>query len=157
VEVIAMGADHGGYELKQIVMEHLKSQGYEVLDLGTNSNSPVDYPDYAQAVGESILQGKASVGILFCGSGIGASIAANKISGIRAGVCHDTYSAHQGREHDDMNVLCLGARVIGFEVAFELVKAFLQAKFSGEARHQRRLDKVNQIEQKYHANTQAAR
>jgi ribose 5-phosphate isomerase B len=135
VDVIAMGADHGGYELKQKVLEYLQAKGYKVIDFGTNGPAAVDYPDYALAVGKSILKGEATVGIVFCGSGVGASMAANKIPGIRAGLCHDTYSAHQGREHDDMNVLCLGARVIGFELAFELVNSFLQAKFSQEERH----------------------
>lgn len=143
---IAIGADHGGFDLKQILLEHLKAKGEQVLDLGTHSEQPVDYPDYAVAVSRSILDGKADVGILICGSGVGACMAANKIPGIRAGLCHDTYSAHQGREHDDINILCLGARVIGYELAFELVKTFLNAKFSGEDRHLKRLKKVSQIE-----------
>jgi len=148
-ETIAIGADHGGFELKEIIIKHLRlSNEQEVIDLGCyREDKPVDYPDYAWAVGEAILQGKAQVGIVICGSGVGACIAANKIPGIRAGLCHDSYSAHQGREHDDVNVLCLGARVIGYELALDLVKTFLGARFSGEERHQSRLDKVKQIEQ----------
>lgn len=153
VDVIAMGADHGGYELKQKVFAYLQAKGYKVIDFGTNGPEAVDYPDYALMVGKAILQGEATVGILFCGSGVGACMAANKIHGIRAGLCHDTYSAHQGREHDNVNVLCLGARVIGFELAFELVDSFLKAKFTGEERHCRRLDKVAAIERQYDAST----
>ncbi|MBI3961329.1 MAG: ribose 5-phosphate isomerase B [Deinococcus sp.] len=146
---IAIGADHGGFPLKGRLVELLQSAGHQVLDLGTHSAEAVDYPDYALAVGEAILSGRAERGILLCGSGVGACVAANKLPGIRAGVCHDTYSAHQGVEHDDMNVLCLGARIIGPELALELVRAFVQAKFSGEERHQRRLKKVLAIEQRY--------
>jgi len=120
-----------------------------VLDVGTRNTKPVDYPDYAEAIGLAVRAGKAARGILICGSGVGASVAANKIPGVRAGLCHDHYSAHQGVEHDDMNVLVLGGRVIGESVAFELVSAFLNAKFTGEVRHQRRLDKVNAIERQY--------
>jgi RpiB/LacA/LacB family sugar-phosphate isomerase len=116
------------------------------LDLGTNSADPVDYPDYAEAVGKAITEGRAERGLLVCGSGVGASVAANKISGIRAGLCHDTYSAHQGVEHDDMNVLVLGARVIGPALAQELVRDFLAAKFSGAERHRRRLEKIKMLE-----------
>ena len=143
---IAVACDHGGFPLKAKVIEVIRAAGHEVLDLGTNSPDPVDYPDYARAIGEAIQQGRVERGVLLCGSGVGASVAANKMRGIRAGVCHDTYSAHQGVEHDDMNVLTLGARIIGPELAPELVRAFLAAKFTGEERHVRRLEKVKAIE-----------
>ena len=139
---IVLGADHRGYELKDEIAAALKRDGHEVLDVGTNSADSVDYPDYARAVGEAIVDGRAERGIIVCGSGVGASIAANKVRGVRAAMCHDTYSARQGVEHDDMNVLCLGARVIGDELARELTRAFLAARFSGEERHQRRVAKV---------------
>ncbi|MBI2912495.1 MAG: ribose 5-phosphate isomerase B [Chloroflexi bacterium] len=144
---IVVGADHRGYALKQTIAEHLRSCGHEVLNVGTNGEEPVDYPDYALAVGQAILNGEAERGILVCGSGVGGAIAANKLPGIRAGLCHDTYSAHQGVEHDDMNLLCLGSRVIGTELALELARAFLDAKFSGEERYLRRLAKVKELEQ----------
>ena len=143
---IAVGCDHGGFPLKGRVLEEVRKAGHEPVDLGTHSADPVDYPDYARAVGEAVRKGEAERGILLCGSGVGAAVAANKMRGIRAGVCHDTYSAHQGVEHDDMNVLCLGARIIGPEVVSELVRAFLGARFTGEARHVRRLEKVQAIE-----------
>lgn len=143
---IVIGADHAGYALKQTIIQHLRRTEHTVLDVGTDGPQPVDYPDYARAVGEAIVRGDAERGILICGSGVGAAVAANKIPGIRAGQCHDTYSAHQGVEHDDMNVLCLGARVIGPELALELVDAFLGARFSGEERHRRRLAKIEEIE-----------
>ena len=146
VQKVAIGADHGGFPLKKTLVDYMTSRGMEVIDLGTNSLDPVDYPDYALAVGQAILSGRAERGILICGSGVGASVAANKMPGIRAGLCHDTYSAHQGVEHDNINMLCLGARVIGPELALELVKNFLDAKFSGEERHVRRLSKVLKIE-----------
>ena len=146
--IIAVACDHGGFPLKAKVIETVRAAGQEVLDLGTNSADPVDYPDYAKAIGAAVQQGKAERGVLLCGSGVGACVAANKMRGIRAGVCHDTYSAHQGVEHDDMNVLCLGARIIGPEVVPELVRAFLGAKFSGEERHVRRLGKVKAMEEK---------
>jgi len=145
---VAVACDHGGFPLKAKVVEVIRAAGHEALDLGTNSTDPVDYPDYARAIGEAIQQGRAERGVLLCGSGIGACVAANKMRGIRAGVCHDTYSAHQGVEHDDMNVLTLGARIIGPELVPELVRAFLGAKFSGEARHVRRLSKVKAMEEK---------
>jgi ribose 5-phosphate isomerase B len=143
---VAVGADHAGFLLKQALVERLRPSGHDVLDLGTDSADPVDYPDYAEAVGRAVLEGKADRGVLMCGSGVGASVAANKLPGIRAGLCHDTYSAHQGVEHDDMNVLVLGSRVIGRELAWELVEAFLSATFSGEARHRARRDKVTAME-----------
>jgi len=143
---VAVGADHAGFALKQILIPELRAQGHEVVDLGTDSESPVDYPDVAEAVGTAVLEGGTERGVLICGSGVGASVAANKLIGIRAGLCHDTYSAHQGVEHDDMNVLVLGARVIASRLARELVQAFLEATFSGEERHRRRLHKVRKIE-----------
>ncbi|MBL9150405.1 MAG: ribose 5-phosphate isomerase B [Phycisphaerae bacterium] len=145
---IAMGSDHAGFPLKDAMVALVKSLGHDVLDLGTHSTAPVDYPDYAEAVGRAIIDGRAVRGILFCGSGIGASVAANKLPGVRAGNCVDHYSAHQGVEHDDMNVLVLGGRVIGAAVAEELVRAFLAANYTGEPRHARRLEKVLEIERK---------
>jgi RpiB/LacA/LacB family sugar-phosphate isomerase len=146
---LVIGADHAGFELKQRIGKHLRDQGHPVIDVGTNSTDPVDYPDYAEAVARVILAGRAERGVLICGSGVGASVAANKIPGIRAGLCHDTYSAHQGVEHDDINVLVLGARVIGHELARELVNHFLPARFSGEERHGRRVGKIKALEQRY--------
>lgn len=151
---VAIAADHAGFLMKQDVAEYLKNNGYEVIDLGTNNQDPVDYPDFAEAVGRALLQGKAERGIVICGSGVGASVAANKIPGIRAGLCHDHYSAHQGVEHDDMNVLVLGSRVIGLEMAHELTIAFLNAKFTGEDRHQRRLAKIKSIESRWRSTGQ---
>ncbi len=145
---VAIGVDHAGFLLKQSIIEGLERDGHEVIDLGTHSTDPVDYPDYARAVAEAILGGEAQRGILICGSGVGASVAASKLAGIRAGVCHDTYSAHQAVEHDDMNVLCLGARVIGPELALELARTFLAARFSGEERHRRRLAKIAEMEKR---------
>lgn len=145
---VVLGADHGGFALKNKLLSILQN-GYEVLDLGAYTYDPDDdYPDYAEAVSQAVVSGQAERGIIICGSGIGACVAANKVPGIRACLCHDTYSAHQGVEHDDMNVLCLGARVIGLELAKELVVAFLSADFSGEERHRRRLGKVLNIEKK---------
>ncbi len=146
---LAIGSDHAGFDLKQTLIPFLKELGHEVEDLGTNDTASVDYPDYAEAVGTALRKGRAERGILICGSGIGASIAANKLPGIRAGLAHDTYSAHQGVEHDDMNVLVLGSRIIGIETARELVKTFLSAEFSHDQRHQTRLDKVIALEEKY--------
>lgn len=146
---IVIAADHAGYLLKQDMVRILRSGGFEVTDLGTNSTDPVDYPDFARAVGESVTTGEAERGILICGSGVGVSVAVNKIPGVRASVCHDTYSAHQGVEHDDMNVLVLGSRVIGPELAAELVRTFLKARFTGEERHLRRLEKLREIEGHY--------
>ncbi len=143
---IVVGADHCGYELKDEIAAALKQAGHEVLDVGTHSADSVDYPDYSRAIGGALTDGRAERGVLVCGSGVGASIAANKIHGVRAALCHDTYSARQGVEHDDMNVLCLGARVIDSELALELAKAFLDARLSGEERYRRRLEKVAEIE-----------
>jgi RpiB/LacA/LacB family sugar-phosphate isomerase len=146
---IAVACDHAGFAYKAKVMDVVCAEGHSVIDLGTDSSAvSVDYPDYAEAVGKAIQSGEAERGILLCGSGVGASMTANKMRGIRAGLCHDTYSAHQGVEHDDMNVLTLGARIIGIEMVPELVKAFLTAKFSGDPRHINRLLKVTRLEEK---------
>lgn len=144
---IAIGADHGGYVLKEQLKEFLAAKDYGILDVGAYTLQPLDdYPDFAKAVSKAIASGQADKGIMICGSGVGASVAANKVKGVRASVCHDTYSAHQGVEHDDLNVLCLGARIIGDELAREIVAAFLSARFTYEERHQRRLDKVLSME-----------
>ena len=144
---VAIGADHGGYSLKSELVELVSGQGHEVVDVGAHSVDPLDdYPDFAKAVAESLARNQADRGIMVCGSGVGASVAANKVRGVRASVCHDTYSAHQGVEHDDMNVLCLGARIVGSELARELVDSFLSARFTGEERHQRRLGKLLSME-----------
>lgn len=151
---VAISADHAGFVMKQDVAEYLKQNGFDVIDLGTHNQDPVDYPDFAEAIGRALLEDKAERGILICGSGVGASVAANKIRGIRAGLCHDHYSAHQGVEHDDMNVLVLGSRVIGVELAHELAIAFLNAKFTGEERHQKRLAKVRALENSWRKGSQ---
>jgi RpiB/LacA/LacB family sugar-phosphate isomerase len=143
---VAIGADHGGFALKARLVEALRQAGHEVVDLGTHSDEPVDYPDYARAVGRALLEGRVERGVLICGSGAGASIAANKMHGIRASLAHDTYTAHQMVEHDDVNVCCLGARVVGPELAAEIVTVFMNASFSGEERHLRRLKKVAALE-----------
>jgi ribose 5-phosphate isomerase B len=145
---VAVAADHAGFALKQELIPALRSLGYTVEDLGTHGTDPVDYPDTARDVSRAVLSGMAERGVLICGSGVGASVAANKVAGIRAGLCHDTYSAHQGVEHDDMNVLVLGARVIGTALALELVRAFLEAHFTHEERHERRLGKIKALEDK---------
>ncbi len=145
---IAIGADHGGYPLNERVIRELQEAGNELIDFGTHIGSrPDDYPDYAVKVGNAVQNGDAEIGILICGSGVGAAVAANKLHGIRAALCGDTYSGHQSREHDDCNVLCLGARVIGEELAMEIVRAFVAARFSGEERHRRRLEKIAAIEE----------
>ncbi len=145
--IIALAADHGGFPLKVELAPWLLSQGYEISDLGAHSlDLADDYPDFAEATARAVVSGRAERGIVICGSGVGASVAANKVSGIRACLCHDVYSAHQGVEHDAMNVLCLGARVVGIELAKDLVAAFLNARFTGEERHRRRLNKVAAIE-----------
>jgi len=150
---IAIACDHGGFPLKETVFAAVKAAGYEVFDLGTHSADSVDYPDYAEKLARAIQNGEAQRGILMCGSGVGACIAANKMKGVYAAICHDTYSAHQGVEHDDMNVLCLGARIIGPEPAKEIVDAFLGAGFMGndpgEERHARRVGKVRKIEENF--------
>ena len=147
--IIAIGADHGGFPLKKDIVDLLKALKQEVHDFGTFSEEPVDYPDFALAVSQDILVQKADRGILICGSGVGACVAANKFPGIRAAICHDTFSAHQGVEDDNINVLCLGARVIGPELAKEIVKIWLSAKFSEAERHKRRLSKVAKIEKEF--------
>ncbi len=146
---ITIASDHAGFELKGLLTDFLRQQGHTVNDIGTHSPAPVDYPDFAEALALSIVNGESERGILICGSGVGASVAANKIPGIRAGICHDAYSAHQGVEHDDMNVLVLGARVLGSELAKDLCLQFLNARFTGEERHRRRLTKILSIEQRY--------
>jgi ribose 5-phosphate isomerase B len=143
---VAVASDHAGFPLKDIVIQAVQNAGHTPIDLGTNSEESVDYPDFVEKVGRALQNGEAERGILVCGSGVGASIAANKMKGIYAGLTHDTYSAHQGVEHDDMNVLCLGGRIIGPEVVKELIKAFLQARFSGDERFVRRLGKVKKLE-----------
>lgn len=144
---ISIGADHAGYEMKQQLIEWIQKLGHTVRDVGTfEPGKPDDYPDYAILVARDILEGKADRGVLVCGSGVGVSVAANKFKGIRAGLCHDHYSAHQGVEHDDMNVLVVGARIIGQMMAQDVAEAFLKATFSGEERHVRRLNKVREIE-----------
>ena len=146
-ETVAVGADHGGYPLKAEIIQVLTQAGHEPVDLGAYTLDPTDdYPDFSEAVGRSLQAGRAERGIVICGSGVGACVAANKMKGIRAGICHDTYSAHQGVEHDNMNVLCLGARIVGSELARELVLAFANAHFSGAERHVRRLNKVLKLE-----------
>ncbi len=144
---VALGSDHAGFSLKAHLASMLAERGMTVFDLGTHSEDPVDYPDFAVAVARAVVDGRADKGIVVCGSGAGACVAANKVRGVRAAIAHDTYTAHQGVEHDDVNVLCLGSRVIGTAVAEELAEAFLAARFSGEARHVRRLEKVLALEQ----------
>jgi ribose 5-phosphate isomerase B len=145
---IVIGSDHAGFTLKNSAGDLLRSLGHQVLDVGAFNENPSDYPDFAEAVGRAVLDGRAERGLLICGSGVGASVAANKLIGIRAAVCHDTYSAHQGVEHDDMNVLVLGSRVIGVKLAEDLVKSYLGAKFTNEERHARRIAKIRALEAK---------
>ncbi len=146
---VVIGSDHAGFQLKNAMGDLLRSMGNEVLDVGAFNENPSDYPDFAEAVDRAVLDGKAERGVLICGSGVGASVAANKLPGIRAGMCHDTYSAHQGVEHDNINVLVLGSRVVGVALAQDLVRAFMGAKFTNEERHVRRLAKVKALETKY--------
>ena len=146
---LAVASDHGGYPLKARIIEELREAGHEVSDLGTNSADPVDYPDYARAVAEAVLSGRAERAVLLCGSGAGACVAANKFRGIRAATCHDSFSARQCVEDDDVNVLCLGARVIGPELALELVRDYVNARFSGAERHRRRLAKIAAFESEF--------
>lgn len=148
---IVIGSDHAGFQLKVAMGDVLRSLGHEVLDVGAFNENPSDYPDFAEKVGLAVLEGKSERGLLICGSGVGASVAINKMPGIRAAMCHDSYSAHQGVEHDDMNVLVFGSRVIGVKLAEDLLKEFLGAKFTHEERHVRRLGKVKAIEAKYMA------
>jgi RpiB/LacA/LacB family sugar-phosphate isomerase len=146
---LVLGSDHAGYVLKQDLAAMLCAEGHEVVDVGTDSEAPVDYPDFAEAVGLAVTGGRAPRGVLICGSGVGASVAANKIRGVRAAICHDTYSAHQGVEHDDMNVLVLGGRIVGPALAKDLVRAFVAATYTGEARHVRRLAKIKALEDRF--------
>jgi RpiB/LacA/LacB family sugar-phosphate isomerase len=146
---VALGCDHAGFEMKQQILDCVKGLGHEVVDVGAHNSAPSDYPDFTEALALAIVNHQAERGILICGSGVGSSVAANKIPGIRAGLCHDYYSAHQGVEHDNINVLVLGSRVIGFELARDLVSVFLRAEFSGEERHLRRLAKVQLLETRY--------
>jgi ribose 5-phosphate isomerase B len=151
---IAIACDHAGFSLKALVLETATHLGHTVLDLGTDSERPVDYPDYAEKVGRALQRGEADRAILLCGSGVGACIAANKMRGVYAAICHDTYSAHQGVEHDDMNVLCIGGRIIGPELAREIVSAFLLARFvgqdPGQERHAQRVAKIRKLESENH-------
>jgi ribose 5-phosphate isomerase B len=144
---LAIAGDHAGFPLKEWLRQELTGDGHEVLDLGAHDQTPSDYPDFARALAKAVNGGQAERGILVCGSGVGACMAANKVKGIRAGLAHDTYSGHQGVEHDDMNVLCLGARVIGESLALEIARAFVRARFTNEERHVRRLKKILDIEQ----------
>lgn len=143
---IAFASDHAGFVYKTILIKELQASGFHILDLGTHSEAPSDYPDHAMDVALAIQEGRAQRGILICGSGVGVSVAVNKFKGIRAGVCHDTYSAHQSVEHDDANVLCIGQRVVGIELVREIIHAFLAARFTHEERHQKRLEKILAIE-----------
>ncbi len=145
---IAIACDHGGFPLKADIVDLVECLGHQVLDLGTWDATPVDYPDYAEKAGQAIQRGEADRAIVICGSGVGACVAANKLKGVYASVCHDTYSAHQGVEHDNVNLLCLGARIVGPELAKEIVTAFLSAEFSSNERFQRRFDKVKAIEKR---------
>ena len=153
---VAVACDHAGFPLKETVLEAIRAAGHEVVDLGTNSTAPVDYPDMAEKAGRAIQRQQVERGIVLCGSGVGAALAASKMIGVRAGVCHDTYSAHQCVEHDDVNMLALGARVIGPDVAVEIVRAFLAAKFTGEERHLRRVNKILAIERSETSRKQGA-
>jgi RpiB/LacA/LacB family sugar-phosphate isomerase len=146
---VAVGSDHAGFEMKQSVVAHIQSLGHQVLDVGTDGPAPADYPDFAEAVGKAVIDKEADRGVMICGSGVGAVVAVNKIPGIRGAVCHDCYSAHQGVEHDNMNVLVLGSRVIANQMAHELVSLFLNAKFSNDERHLRRLAKIEKLEGRY--------
>ena len=143
---IAVGADHAGYPLKVEVVRFLEEQGHEVTDLGTHSTDPVDFPVYVRQVGQAVQLGKADRGVLVCGSGVGACVAANKLRGIRAALCHDTYTAHQGVEHDDVNVLCLGGRVVGTALAYDIIRSWLTARYIGTGRHKQRVDQILEIE-----------
>jgi len=153
---VAVACDHAGFPLKDTVLDTIRMAGHEVLDLGTDSTASVDYPDFAEKLGRVIQRGEADRGVVICGSGVGAAVAVNKMLGLRAGLCHDTYSAHQCVEHDDVNVLALGGQIIGPEVAVEVVRAFLAAKFTGEERHVRRLNKVLAIERSEASRKQGA-
>jgi len=144
---LAVGGDHAGFSLKEMVIERFGDLVTDLIDCGTHDESPCDYPDFAVEVAEKINGGQADRGLLICGSGVGVSVAANKITGIRAAICHDTYSAHQGVEHDDMNILCIGGRIIGSELAFEIIRSFLAARYTPQKRHARRLQKILALEE----------
>jgi ribose 5-phosphate isomerase B len=148
INCVAVGGDHAGFGMKNMLVEYLREHGLSVIDCGTFDEKPADFPDYAEKVAVEFLSGRAERGILVCGSGVGVSVAANKIPGIFASLCHDTYSAHQGVEHDDMNVLCIGARVIGPETAIEIVRSFLTARYAPQPRHQKRVDKILDLERR---------
>ncbi len=143
---VAFACDHAGFPLREPVLQAIREGGHVIVDLGTHSTDPVDYPDFAEKIGRAIQRGEVERGVILCGSGVGAAIAANKLRGVRAGLCHDTYSAHQCVEHDDANVLSLGARIVGSDLAMEIVHAFLRARFTGEERHVRRVGKINALE-----------
>jgi ribose 5-phosphate isomerase B len=145
---IAIGSDHAGFHLKDALVGTLRGDGHDVVDVGTDSDESVDYPDYAEAVAVAVRRGEADRGVMICGSGVGASVAVNKVPGVRAAICHDTYSAHQGVEHDDMNILVLGARIIGVALAVEVLETFLGAQFSDEERHRRRVGKIRSLEER---------
>jgi ribose 5-phosphate isomerase B len=147
--ILALAADHAGFDLKKVLLERLEGDGHRVLDLGTCSHDPVDYPDFALAAGLTVREGLAERAVIVCGSGVGAAVAANKMPGIRAGLCHDSFSARQAVEDDDVNILCLGSRVVGRELAWEVVKTFLAARFSGAERHRRRLAKIAAMERRF--------
>lgn len=147
---VAVACDHGGFPLKACIIEKIQQLGHEVLDLGTYSEERVDFPDFAWKAGRAILDGQAQRAVVICGSGVGACVAANKLKGIYAGLCHDTYSAHQGVEHDNMNVLCMGARIIGVELAAEIVRSFLGAEFLNSGNYLRRFEKIRQMENQTH-------
>ena len=146
---LAIGSDHAGFNLKNQLIAFIRGLGHDVVDVGTFTADPVDYPDYAEALGRAVLDGAAERGVLICGSGVGACVAANKRPGIRAAICHDSYSAHQGVEHDNMNILVLGGRIVGAALAHDLVRVFVAARYTAEERHARRLAKVTAIEQRY--------
>ncbi|MEZ6136228.1 MAG: ribose 5-phosphate isomerase B [Pirellulaceae bacterium] len=148
VERVAIGGDHAGYSLKSLLADFLTSTGLTVVDCGPANESPCDFPDFAESVSWEVLKGKVQRGVLVCGSGVGVSVAANKIPGIRASICHDSYSARQGVEHDDMNVLCIGARIIGSELAKDILRSFLSATYTPQPRHQLRVDKILDIERR---------
>lgn len=148
VKTLAIGGDHAGFTMKSLLVEYLRGHNLMVLDCGTTDESPCDFTDFAEKVGVEVITGAVQRGVLVCGSGVGVSVAANKIPGVRASLCHDTYSAHQGVEHDDMNVLCIGARVIGPELAMEIVRSFLSASYAPQPRHQRRVDKLLDLERR---------
>jgi ribose 5-phosphate isomerase B len=152
---VAIGSDHAGYRYKQVLADGLRDAGHDVLDLGTDGPQAVDYPDYARAVAEAVARGEAERGVLVCGSAVGVSVVANKVPGVRAGVCHETYSARQAVEHDDINVLCLGERVIGIEVARAVTEAFMRSRFKDEGRHLRRLEKLLDVERHYMTGSEA--